>query len=252
MEAAFVIVAAGLAGFIDAVVGGGGLVLVPALFATFPHATPSTLLATNKSASVWGGMMACWQYTRRTPLQVPVLAWAIPVTFGGALLGAWTVTRLDPTLIRQVLPWLLLAVFIDAIRRKHLGLTHAPRFSGAALRWRVALLGLVMGFYDGVFGPGTGSFLVFILVRWVGFDFLRASAHAKWLNTTSNAAALWGFSQFAEVWWHLALPMALANVAGSYLGSRTAIRFGPVFVRRVFLGVVSALLAKTLWDAYLR
>jgi uncharacterized membrane protein YfcA len=147
---------------------------------------------------------------------------------------------------------MLLAVLIDAFRRKDLGLVHAARFEHAALRWRVAALALTMGFYDGFFGPGTGSFLVFILVRWMGFDFLQASAHAKWLNTASNAAALWWFSQFAEVWWHLALPMALANVVGSFVGSRTAMRLGPVFVRKIFLVVVSALVLKTLWDAYLR
>ena len=252
MEAAFVIVAAGLAGFLDAVVGGGGLILVPALFATYPHAPPAVLLANNKSASVWGGAMACWQYTRRVPLQRGLLLAVLPLSFVGAMLGAWSVTRIDPTLMRQALPFMLLAVLVDAFRRKDLGLVHAARFAHSALRWRVALLALTMGFYDGFFGPGTGCFLVFILVRWMGFDFLQASAHAKWLNTASNAAALWWFSQFAEVWWHLALPMALANVVGSFIGSRTAMRLGPVFVRKIFLAVVSALVLKTLWDAYLR
>ncbi len=252
MEAAFVILAAGLAGFLDAVVGGGGLILVPALFATYPNTAPAILLANNKSASVWGGAMACWQYTRRVPLNLRLLAAALPLSFLGSMLGAWSVTRIDPTIMRQSLPFMLLAVLIDAFRRKDLGLHHAARFSGQALFVRIAGLAVVMGFYDGFFGPGTGSFLVFIMVRWMGFDFLQASAHAKWLNTASNAAALWWFSQFAEVWWHLALPMAVANVAGSFLGSRMAMRLGPVFVRKLFLGVVSALVLKTVWDAYLR
>jgi uncharacterized membrane protein YfcA len=109
-----------------------------------------------------------------------------------------------------------------------------------------------MGFYDGFFGPGTGSFLVFIFVRWLGYDFLNASASAKLLNVTTNFAALVLFAFKGHVWWHLALPMAVANVAGSLLGTRLAMKHGSGFVRVIFIVVVSALIVKTSYDAYFK
>jgi len=110
----------------------------------------------------------------------------------------------------------------------------------------------VIGFYDGFFGPGTGSFLVFAFVRWLGYDFLNASASAKLINTATNFSALMLFTWQGHVWWHLALAMALANVAGSLIGTRLALRHGAGFVRRVFIFVVLALIVKTAWDTWLR
>jgi uncharacterized membrane protein YfcA len=111
---------------------------------------------------------------------------------------------------------------------------------------------LVIGFYDGFFGPGTGSFFVFLLVRWLGYDFLNASVAAKLLNLSSNAAALVLFALKGHVWWHFALPLALANIAGSLLGTHMALKHGAGFVRVMFLVVVSALICKTSFDAYMR
>jgi uncharacterized membrane protein YfcA len=111
---------------------------------------------------------------------------------------------------------------------------------------------LTIGFYDGFFGPGTGSFFVFLLVRWLGYDFLNASVAAKLLNLASNIAALTLFTMKGHVWWHMALPMALANVAGSLLGTRMALQHGAGFVRGMFIVVVSALICKTSYDAFLR
>jgi uncharacterized membrane protein YfcA len=110
----------------------------------------------------------------------------------------------------------------------------------------------VVGFYDGFFGPGTGSFLVFLFVRWLGYDFLNASASAKLVNTATNVAALSVFAYKGHVWWHFALIMAVANVIGSLLGTRMALKHGAGFVRVVFIGVVSALILKTGYDAFLR
>lgn len=114
------------------------------------------------------------------------------------------------------------------------------------------MIGLVLGFYDGFFGPGAGSFLVFLFVRWLGYDFLNASASAKVLNVATNLAALLLFAIKGHVWWHLALPMALANIAGSLLGTRLAMKHGAGFVRVMFIVVVAALIVKTTYDAYLR
>jgi uncharacterized protein len=252
MDMLLVTLAAGLAGFVDAIVGGGGLVFVPALFATFPGAPPATMLGTNKSVSVWGTALASWQYSRQVRLAWPRLLPGLVTALLGSFLGAWTVTQLSPDFLRRLLPLILLAVLVYTLARKDLGRQHQPRWAGKHETAALALVGATLGFYDGFFGPGTGSFFVFLLVRWLGYDFLHASAGAKWLNTASNAAALLLFSLQGHVWWHLALPLALANMAGSLLGTRMALRHGAGFVRLMFIGVVSALILKTSYDAFLR
>ena len=190
MDTVFVILAAALAGFIDASVGGGGLVLVPALFAAYPNVLPATLLGTNKSASVWGTLFAAWHFQRQIDLQWRALRMGVICALLGALAGAYSMTLLSPQLLRQALPALLLAVLLYTLRHKHLGHDHAPRLHGRSQVLAMGVCGGVMGFYDGFFGPGTGSLLVFLLVRWLGFDFLQASAHSKVLNLSSNMAAL--------------------------------------------------------------
>jgi uncharacterized protein len=124
--------------------------------------------------------------------------------------------------------------------------------SGRAQTWAACSIGLLLGFYDGFFGPGTGSFFVFLFVRVLGYDFLNASASAKLLNTATNLAALVLFALKGHVWWHFALALAVANVAGSLLGTHLALKHGASFVRVVFIGVVSALILKTGYDAFLR
>jgi uncharacterized membrane protein YfcA len=146
----------------------------------------------------------------------------------------------------------LVAVLFYTLIRKDMGRHHAPRFSGRAELLATCSIGLTIGFYDGFFGPGTGSFFVFLLVRWLGYDFLNASVAAKILNLSSNLAALVLFTLKGHVWWHLALPMAIANVAGSLLGTRMALQHGAGFVRGMFIVVVSALICKTSYDAFLR
>ncbi|MDO8455824.1 MAG: TSUP family transporter [Burkholderiaceae bacterium] len=249
----FVVTLASLfAGFVDAVVGGGGLILVPALFATFPNAVPATLLGTNKSASVWGSVFAGWQYSRRVEIHWRALLPAIALALVGSFFGAWLVTVISPEFLRKSLPVILLIIFAYTLAKKELGHHHTPRFQGRMEMWATCAVGLVLGFYDGFFGPGTGSFLVFIFVRWLGYDFLNASASAKLINVATNAAALVLFAAKGHVWWHLALPMAVANVVGSLLGTRLAMKHGAGFVRIMFIGVVGALILKTSYDAFLK
>ena len=249
MELLIAIGASALAGCLDAIVGGGGLILLPALFAVYPQVPPATLLGTNKSASVWGTAYACWRYSRRVQWAWRLLLPALALTMAGSFLGAWVVTEISPQALRRLLPVVLLAVLIYTMSKPDLGRTHAPRGSPRAQGLALAGIGGVIGFYDGFFGPGTGSFFVFLLVRVLGYDFLHASATAKLLNLASNAAALVLFGWAGHVRWELALPLALANVLGSGLGTRLALRHGTGFVRGVFLAVVSALILKTAWDA---
>jgi uncharacterized protein len=252
MEWILVTLASFFAGFVDAIVGGGGLILVPALFSVFPSAHPATLFGVNKSASIWGTAAATVQYAQRVTLCWRVLMPAAGVCFAGSMLGAWTVTVISPAFLRNVLPLVLAGVFVYTLARKDLGRHHVPRYTGRSEGMAIASLGLTIGFYDGFFGPGTGSFFVFLFVRWLGYDFLHASANAKLLNVTSNLAALILFAVKGHVWWHFALAMAVANVLGSVLGTRLAIKHGSGFVRWAFMVVVGALIVKTGYDAWLR
>ena len=250
MDIVLVCLMSALAGFVDAVVGGGGLVLVPALFATYPSLHPATLLGTNKSASVWGTLFAAWQYSRRVQLSWRALLIASLLAFGGSWAGAYVLTLVSPQYLRMALPALLLGLLGYTLWNKQLGQAHAPRFATRQQAIYMGLIGAVIGFYDGFFGPGTGSFLVFLLVRVLGFDFLQASAHSKVLNLSSNLAAVILLASQGHVWWQVGIPLALANVSGSLLGTRMAMRHGTVFVRHVFIVVVTALALKTAKDAW--
>ena len=252
MEWIIVSLASLLAGFVDAIVGGGGLILLPALFATFPTAPPATLMGTNKSAAIWGTGIATWQYSRRVQMRWQAMLPAALASFAGGFAGAWTVTLASAEFLRKLLPIVLLGLLIYTLARKDLGREHAPRFAARQETLAACLIGVVIGFYDGFFGPGTGSFFVFLFVRVLGYDFLNASVSAKLLNLATNAAALILFTAKGHVWWHMALPLAVANVAGSVLGARMALKHGAGFVRGIFILVVGLLILKTGYDAFLR
>ena len=234
----------------DAIVGGGGLILVPAMFAAFPSAAPATLFGTNKGAAVWGTAMSTYQYSRRIHISWASIAPGIAAAGAGAFVGAWSVTQVDPSFLRKALPFILLAVLLYTLAKKDLGREHTPRHSVRATQWLTASIGLVIGFYDGFFGPGTGSFFVFLLVRVLGYDFLNASMNAKLMNVTTNLAAVVLFAMKGHVWWHFAVPLAVANVLGSLLGTWMALRHGAGFVRVIFIVVVGLLICKTGWDAF--
>lgn len=252
LDLAIVTLASLFAGFVDAIVGGGGLILVPALFSVFPNAAPATLFGTNKGAAVWGTAWATAQFARRVRLPWSALMPAAAAALIGAFAGAWTVTQISADGLRRALPFVLLAVLVYTLARKDLGRSHAPLHHGRAEAGWASLIGAVVGFYDGFFGPGAGSFFVFLFVRALGYDFLHASASAKLLNTATNLAALGAFAWTGHVWWHIAAVMAVANVAGSLVGTRMALRHGAGFVRVVFIGVVSMLILKTAFDGFMR
>lgn len=242
--------ASGLAGCVDAIVGGGGLILVPALFATYPAAPPATLMGTNKGGAIWGTAWAAGQFARRVQLRWAALGPAVGAALLGSLVGAWTLTLVHAESLRRALPFVLAAILLYTLVRKDLGRVHAPRLAGRAEALTASAIGLAIGFYDGFFGPGTGSFFVFLFVRVLGYDFLNASAAAKLLNTATNAAALALFIAKGHIWWQVAAVLAVANVAGSLLGTRLALRHGAGFVRGVFITVVGLLILKTGWDAF--
>jgi len=254
MDQDFLLVALGLAafcaGFVDAVVGGGGLIQIPALFAAFPGASPATLFGTNKLASIVGTSSAAVQYARRVSIPWRV---ALPGAFA-ALIGSWygakAVAYLPPTILRPLILVLLVLVAIYTFMRKDLGtVSTEPAHGGRSVA--IALgIGGVIGFYDGFFGPGTGSFLIFLFIRLLGMDFLRASVTAKILNVATNLAAIAYFVNNVNLLWQVAAVMAVCNLSGAVTGSRAALKHGSGFVRKMFLCVVSILIAKLAYDTF--
>lgn len=248
----FLGVAAFAAGMIDAVVGGGGLIQIPALFSLLPAAVPATLLGTSKLAGIWGTAAAAANFARRVNVQWGTAMPAAIAAFLLAFLGAYTVTRVPADFVRKLLPIVLILVAIYTFRKKDFGSRHAPVHSGWMEKSLAILVGGGIGFYDGFFGPGTGSFLIFLFVHFFGFDFLGASAAAKVVNVACNLAALLWFGYSGHLLWHIGLAMAICNVGGSLLGSRLAIRHGSRFVRKIFLFVVSVLILRTAYEAFIK
>jgi uncharacterized protein len=242
--------AAFLAGLVDAVVGGGGLIQIPALFAALPEAAPATIFGTNKMSSICGTLSATARYLKR--VQVP---WRLALLAAGAafvfsFFGAMSVALLPKEWARPLVLILLVAVAIYTFLRKDFGAEDKNLQHGRHHLVGALLLGAGIGFYDGFFGPGTGSFLLFLFVRFFGLDFLRATSAAKIVNLSTNAAALLYFGPTGHVLWGLALGMALCNVAGAQVGSVLAIRHGSSFVRKLFLLIVAVLIAKFAWDTF--
>ena len=240
--------AAFLAGAVDAVVGGGGLIQIPTLFAVYPAESAARLFGTNKCASVVGTANACWRYARQVEMPwrtiLPAAVCAFLFSYAGAAAVAW----LPKESIRPLILVLLIFAAGYTLMRKDFGSLHQPAHAGRRELVFASLLGAVIGFYDGFFGPGTGSFLIFLFVRFFGFDFLHASASAKVVNVATNLAALLYFVPNGHVLPLLAAAMALANVTGSLAGTWLALRYGSAFIRRVFLAVVSVLIVKFAWD----
>jgi hypothetical protein len=233
--------AAVLAGLVDAIVGGGGLVQLSALLVVLPGGEAIFSLATNKLASVVGTASAAVTFARRVPLDrghVPPMAAA---AFAGALGGALLASLLPSRVLTVVVLVALVSVGLYTWRRPQLGAVHAPRFARRRQGLVMAAGGTAIGFYDGLAGPGTGSFLVFLLVGLVGFAFLEASATAKVVNTATNLGALVFFLPAGVVLLGLGAVLAVANLAGAVLGARVAVARGSGFVRRVFLVVVAVL-----------
>jgi len=236
-----------LAGLIDGMVGGGGLIQLPTLLLLLPEVPVPTVLGTGKVASLAGTSASAFRYLRG--LAGVAINWrtvAVAAVVAGcfALLGARAVSGLDKNAVKPLVLALLVLMAAYTFWRKDFGSLHAPRLHGRRELWTGAALGAGIGFYDGFFGPGTGSLLLFAFVGLFGYDFLAASASAKVVNVATNIAGLAYFVSTGQVLYHYALPMAACNVLGSAVGARLALRRGTGFVRVLFLVVVSAFILK--------
>jgi uncharacterized protein len=232
------------AGFVDAVVGGGGLIQLPALLLGLPGATPVQVLATNKLASICGTTISSATYYRRVRPDprtfVPLMLFA----FVGSVLGALVATQIPREAFEPIVLVALVVVGAYVLLKPSLGEETALRFSGHQHLAAAMATGLAIGFYDGALGPGTGSFFVFALVGLLGYSFLEASAKARLANWTTNLAALVVFVPAGAVLWKTGLVMGACNLLGGWLGARTAIARGSAFVRVFFIVVVSAFIVR--------
>ena len=235
------------AGFIDAVVGGGGLLQLPVTL-LIPGITPVQALATNKMGSVFGTTTSAVTFYRRVhpDLRTALSMAAMALVASGA--GAAVAAALPAAVFKPIIVGALIAVLVFTVAKPSMGQLTALRHTGARHYGLAIALGGLIGFYDGVMGPGTGSFLIIGLVSLLGYSFLAASAKAKIVNLATNLGAIAVFAAHGSVLWGLGLVLGLSNMAGGYIGARTAVARASAFIRVVFFTVVTVLIAKLGWD----
>lgn len=232
------------AGFVDAVVGGGGLIQLPALLLGMPHAAPVEVLATNKAASICGTSVSSATYYRRIRPDPRTFLPLMALAFLGSALGALVASHIPRAAFEPIVLVVLVVVGGYVLFKPQLGEQTALRFAGHRHLVAAMATGLVVGFYDGALGPGTGSFFVFTLVGLLGYSFLEASAKARLANWATNLAAILVFAPQGVIAWQVALVMGPANIVGGYVGARTAVARGGRFVRAFFIVVVSAFIVR--------
>jgi uncharacterized membrane protein YfcA len=242
--ALFLLAASFFAGFIDSIAGGGGLIQLPALLIGLPKSETAEVLGTNKLSAVFGTTTAAALYRKQIkPDPKILLAMGVPA-FAGSAGGAVLASKIPTSSMRPMVLVLLIIVAVYTWFKPDLGkfenLRHLPK-----RRVQIAAIaGVVIGFYDGIFGPGTGSFLMLILVASLGYAFITASAIAKVVNVATNVGAIMVFGINGAVLWQIGIILGIANITGAIIGARLAIKGGSTLVRKVFLLVTVALIVK--------
>jgi uncharacterized protein len=251
-EMIFLCLAALAAGFIDSIVGGGGLVQTPATLVLLPQYPVATLLGTIKIPSFSGTTSAALQYARKVQLHWKLLGVLCLVALVAAYAGSKTVTLVSNNFMKPVIFGVLIVVAVYTYTKKDFGTATAARKTPVKEFVYGGLFALVLGFYDGFIGPGAGSFLIVFFISVLGFDFLKASAHAKFVNMATNAGSIIFFAGSGHILYHYAIPMAVFNLCGSLLGARLAILKGNTFIRVFFLLVVAATIIRFGYDIFFK
>ena len=238
------------AGAIDAAVGGGGLIQIPALMGALPNYATATVFGTNKLASICGTASAAFSYLRQVKLQWKLLAVIGVTAFVSSFGGAACVSLVPQEILRPFVLFMLIVIAIYTFMKKQFGQVHVDQHITPKLLFFAALGSLAIGFYDGIFGPGTGSFFIFFFIRFLQVDFLHASALSKIGNFMTNLAALSFFIPAGHIFFQLGFMMAAANIAGSLLGVRLALKYGSGFIRILFLILVSILICRLAYQIF--
>jgi uncharacterized membrane protein YfcA len=238
------------AGFIDAIVGGGGLIQTPVLFMVFPNYPVATLLGTTKLPSFSGTAVSLYQYAKHVEIKWKLLLWIAISAFCAAMLGSRLVTEISNEAFKPIILLALIAVAIYTYTKKNFGQHEEKDLTFSNSLFRGITAGIVIGFYDGFIGPGTGSFLVLMFISVLGFDFMHASAHAKSVNLATNAASILYFAFSGHFIIELAIPMAACNMLGGFVGTRFALLKGNQFIRIFFLLIVCATIVRFAFDVF--
>ncbi|WP_205511399.1 TSUP family transporter [Longitalea arenae] len=252
MELILLCLFAFLAGFTDAIAGGGGLIQTPAALVLLPQYPLATVLGTLKIPSFSGTSIATAQYVRRVPVNWLLIAVMTVIAFCAAFAGSTLLAHVNSSFMKPLLLIMLIIVAIYTFTNRRFG-DHTEK--GHSAKQQVIysmLISLVIGFYDGFIGPGAGSFLILSFIGLMGFDFLKASAHAKFVNLATNLGSITFFSLTGKIIYAVALPMAVCNALGGWLGARLAILKGNAFIRIFFLIVVCATIIRFAYDVFFR
>ena len=241
----FLLAAGFLAAFIDSVVGGGGLISTPALMLT--GLPPTVVLGTNKLASTMASFTSTISFMRSGKVNMGLVKYLFPLSLIGSALGAYTVTKIPPEFLKPLVVVLLIGVTIYTLFKKDWGSTSTYKGITKKIATLSVTVALIIGFYDGFFGPGTGSFLLFAFLM-MGFDFVGAAGNAKVLNFGSNIAGLVTFAILGHINYQYGIPMGIAMIVGALIGSQVAIRKGSTYVRPLFISVTVLMIGKQVWD----
>ncbi len=236
------------AGFIDAVVGGGGLVQVPLLFILFPNLSHTSIIGTNRLASFAGTIVAAISYAKKITINFKAILFAGIFASVASIGGTFIMQQIDVHIFKPILLVIIIALAMYTFFKKKIGQQENVQLTNIGFLKALSIIGLVIGLYNGVIGPGTGTLLVFALVQFVGLNFLRASAYAKVINAIADGASLIAFIWQGVIMYNVALPMMATNMLGAYIGSKMALKQGNKFIRIFFIVVLFLLTARFSWD----
>ena len=248
----FLCIAAFAAGFIDAVVGGGGLIQIPAMMVLMPGVPVATAIGTTKLPSFCGTSFAAFQYSRKIELNYKHVALMACIACPSAFIGSKVLTVVSNDFMKPLLLVVLVGVAMYTFFKKDFGIHSEKDHTEREHLIYICLISLFLGFYDGFIGPGTGSFLILCFITLLGFNFLKASATAKFVNLSTNIGSIILFASSGRIIWHIAIPMAACNAIGGYAGARLAILRGNAFIRVFFLCVVGVTILRFAWDVFSR
>jgi uncharacterized protein len=236
------------AGFLDSIVGGGGLILTPAMLNLHPGINILQTIATQRTSSIFGTSVAAWNYLRKFPVSWKILAPACLAALAFSAIGVQFAKAMDKEILKWIVLSMCVVLALYTAFKKDLGTEHKQRYQGHHESLAAAGVGAACGFYNGLIGPGTGTLMVFAFVTVMGFDFLRSSGTSKASNVAADLSSWTVLFLSGYVIWLLAIPLVIGNMIGSYIGSHVAIKRGQKFIRVFFLVVVSLLIARLSWD----
>lgn len=252
MEYIIICIAAFFAGFMDAIVGGGGLLQMPTLLVLFPQLPFASIVGTIKISSISGTSFAAYKYAQEVVFDWNFLLKMVAAAFVGAMLGSYAITFIDNKTIKPIVLVALITVAIYTYVNKDFGIQKEKNITKYKQLFIGLFFGFSIGFYDGLIGPGTGTFYILVFIAFLGKDFLHASANAKILNVATNFASLLLLGSTGHIVFKYAIPMACCNILGSFFGTKLALLKGNKFVRSFFLVVVIATILRFAYDIFLK